>query len=664
MNATDRAALTRLAGYPAQARIACADELGRGQTSPEIEIISHMALADQSGSLKNLHASTSALLASGYRSARTCAFHARCFPAYVAEETAHQLLIEAEKKANDAPVLLAEVATSYIALNQHGQALPLLERANQLAGASGTLASLLSLCQLHVGAYGKALASAQIAWSENPNTYHAAKVLLPAALAEKSQPDAQLCLDWMSRQNTDVSARVITDWSEILEHMRHFVSAAIVYRSLMEANKTSFSHVGRYGELLLKAYRPDDAVQYLLKAAELNPDNEGVHTALARCYIQLGNLPKARKSLMKSIDLYPKQINAYAILSEIDAKALTSSHLDDLSHTIYAGIADVETRAAGMLALARSKEVLKDYPAAFRYFSDANQIFDQHYQSLGLGYDKAAIEDEFAATKEIFSACNMQKYERSGALLSDYIFILGMPRSGTTLCEQILSAHPEITGMGERGVIGNFWRTLYQEWQRGTDVRDFLATNVKTWADKYEAAMAGASEAAAVYIDKAPLNFRYIGLISLLIPDARIIYAHRDPIDTCLSIFRLRFPHSFTFANNLENLAHYYRCHLDLMNHWQQVTPLKMIEYSYETLVADTESEARRLIAFTKQQWDPACLNFHTSGRPVYTLSGSQVRRPIYNSAVKRWQRYENLLPEALLSLATNRSQDTSTPKA
>lgn len=664
MNATDRAALTRLAGYPTQARKVCADAVERGQPNPEIEIISHMALADQTGSLQDLHAATSELLASGYRSARTCAFHARCCPTYVPEETARQHLIEAEQKAKDAPVLLAEIATSYIALNQHGQALFLLERANQLAGASGTLSSLLSLCQLHVGAYGQALASARIAWKENPDTYHAAKALLPAALAEKSQPDAQLCLDWMSRQKAEVSARVITEWSEILEHMRHFVSAAIVYRPLMEANKTSFPHVGRYGELLLKAYRPDEAEPYLLKAADLKPGHEGVHTALARCYIQLGNLPKARDSLMKSIDLCPKQINAYAILSEIDAKALTSGHLDDLSHAIDAGIADVETRAAGMLALARSKEVSKDYPAAFQYFSDANKIFDQHYQSLGLGYDKAAIEDEFAATKEIFSTRNMQSYQRSGVSLSDYIFILGMPRSGTTLCEQILSAHPEITGMGERGVIGNFWRTLYQEWQQGTDVRDFLATSVGTWAEKYEAAMAGSSETATVYIDKAPLNFRYIGLISLVLPGAKIIYAQRDPVDTCLSIFRLRFPHSFTFANSLENLAHYYGCHLDLMNHWRQSTPLEMTQYNYETLVTDTESEARRLVAFAEQNWDPACLNFHTSGRPVYTLSGSQVRKPIYHSAVKRWQHYENLLPEVLLQLASSRSQENSVPTA
>ncbi|CAN0402377.1 unnamed protein product, partial [Ectocarpus sp. 13 AM-2016] len=212
---------------------------------------------------------------------------------------------------------MAEVAAVYIGINQHRDALPIMLQANNIIKDSGTLASLLATCQIHAGEYDAALSTARKAWTANPNTYHAARVLLPPAIAEKSERDAQLCLDWMQRQNNAVSAKVTTEWSDVLEHMRYFMSAAIVYRPLMEANKNSFASLWRYGELLLKAYKPEEAESYLQKAADLRPDNGGVFAMLGRCYIQLGNLAKAKRCLSKSIELLPEQVNAYAMLSEI-----------------------------------------------------------------------------------------------------------------------------------------------------------------------------------------------------------------------------------------------------------------------------------------------------------------------------------------------------------
>ncbi len=651
MKATDRAALTRLAGYPAQAIIQCNALLNNGVTDPQINAIMHMASADQNGDMQTLHMSLSRLNSKGFRNARTCAFMARCAPDFASTRTAAQLLLEAKALAGNDPYLLAEVAAAYTGINQHREALPILVKANSIIKDSGTLASMLAICQTHMGEYGAALLTARRSWSANPNTYHAAKALLPPALAERSERDTQLCLDWMQQQSKSIAASIITEWSDMLEHMRHFMSAAIVYRPLMEANTNSFEHVWRYGELLLKAYQPEDAELHLQKAADLQPDEGGIYATLGRCYIQLGDLTKAKRCLLKSIELSPKQVNAYAMLSEIDASAITERQTKDLAKAINNTSMDPEIRASGILTLARSQEAKKNYPGAFQYFSKANALLENHYHSLGNGYDKALVEEELAMSQEIFNDDNMVNCQLGQASSKEYVFILGMPRSGTTLCEQILSAHPQITGMGERGIIGNFWRLLTQEWRSGTDIQDFLESNLKGWAQIYDRAMADASTAASVYIDKAPLNFRYIGLIALMIPNAKIIYARRDPIDTCLSIFRLRFPHSFTFANNLDHLAHYYRFHLETMDYWRRVTSLETTEYQYEQLVENTETEAKRLVAFTGQQWDPVCLDFHTTGRPVYTLSGSQVRKPIYLSAVKRWREYETLLPSSVLAL-------------
>jgi len=228
------------------------------------------------------------------------------------------------------------------------------------------------------------------------------------------------------------------------------------------------------------------------------------------------------------------------------------------------------------------------------------------------------------------------------------IFILGMPRSGTTLIEQILASHPEIHGGGERY---DLQRNIEAGFGKIGDAA--FAVNINQ-ASPDQFSMAGDNYVRGVrdrfiggrYItDKMPNNFQLIGMIHLMLPNAKIIHCCRDPLDTCLSIFKNLFTaDGHYYAYDLTELGRYYGLYGDLMNHWRDMLPGVIHDIHYEDLVMDQESETRALIEFFGLDWDDSCLEFQKTARPVHTTSSVQVRKPIYNDSIQSWKRYENRL--------------------
>jgi hypothetical protein len=221
-----------------------------------------------------------------------------------------------------------------------------------------------------------------------------------------------------------------------------------------------------------------------------------------------------------------------------------------------------------------------------------------------------------------------------------------MPRSGTTLVEQILASHPAVFGAGEIGLlerllIGRLGPTL-SPGERACRMAGLTDQDLEGLGTAYAEAVAKLAPGAARITDKMPSNFRLAGLIRLILPNARIISCRRDPIDTGLSCYARKFSRGQTFTYDLKELGTYYRAYNGLMAHWREILPAdRLLEVAYEDVVDDLEGQSRRLVAFCGLPWDDACLAFHQTPRTVRTASVNQVRQPIYRSAVARWKAYE-----------------------
>jgi hypothetical protein len=233
------------------------------------------------------------------------------------------------------------------------------------------------------------------------------------------------------------------------------------------------------------------------------------------------------------------------------------------------------------------------------------------------------------------------------------VFVIGMPRSGTTLVEQILASHPDIHGAGELGTMGRLAAAIkppgFPAAVCGLDAADRAAIG-RRYLDRVRPLAAGRSRV----VDKMPGNFVFAGLIRLALPRARIIHCRRDPVDTCLSCYQRLFLGEQGFTYDLGELGRFYRSYLRLMAHWRQMMPPdRFIEVDYEEVVDDVEGQARRLIDFCGLEWNESCLEFHRNERQVRTASVNQVRQPIYRGSVGRWRRHEAHLGPLLAALGT-----------
>jgi hypothetical protein len=239
------------------------------------------------------------------------------------------------------------------------------------------------------------------------------------------------------------------------------------------------------------------------------------------------------------------------------------------------------------------------------------------------------------------------------------VFIVGMPRSGTSLVEQILASHPAVHGAGELDFIHRvFLGTLDM---LHTDVSEYPAcldnlteSQVDGMAHIYLGPLLAFNPAAKRITDKMPLNFLHLGLIAALFPEARIIHCTRDPMDTCLSCFLTHFNRGHEFKHNLTHLGHFYRQYERLMAHWKSVIDLPILDVCYEQVIANPEAQSHRMVEFLGLPWDDRCLNFHDNQRAVVTASLLQVRKPIYDTSVRRWKRYEPHLAALKAALWAN----------
>ena len=434
--------------------------------------------------------------------------------------------------------------------------------------------------------------------------------------------------------------------------------------------------------------RAEEALPLLRRAIALNPRFVEAHVNLGTVFRTLDRRAEARASFDKALALEPRNVLAHVQVAGMNletgnaaearrwyelALQIEPNNVRVLCDVMESGkVAADDPNLALLEARARDASALPVYQRLRLHFSLGKAYADNglHDRSFGhylegnalkrrqTEYDEAAELGVFDRISQVFTAEFLQS--RAGARNgSDRpIFVLGMMRSGSTLVEQILASHPDVVAGGERRDLNEAYkevrRTIHLPATYPEVVRLFDAAQVseigRCYLKRLEKAAGGKS--AARITDKMLGNFSSIGLIRLALPNARIIHTFRDPIDTCLSCFSKLFADKQPFTYDLGELGRYYRAYQTLMDHWRRVLPAgAMLEVRYEDVVADLETQARRIVAYCGLEWNDSCLSFHTNTRPVRTASQLQVRQPLYRSSVGRWRPAPEILRPLLEGL-------------
>ena len=366
--------------------------------------------------------------------------------------------------------------------------------------------------------------------------------------------------------------------------------------------------------------------------------------AYAKWLQEQGRFEDSVRALNQSIDLQPIQGEAYRGLAEARSFVLGGKPLvERVLAIIDRPSIDERSRMHLAYALGKAYDQAKDYQMAMHYFDIANSLAYRIYPASQT-FDSASTLVESEVMGEIYTSDLVARMGQYGSSSQKPIFIVGMIRSGTTLLDQIVSSHPDVVSAGEQP----FWNveadSIHCKWRERPDPSD-----VPNLSEKYLTLLESEATESPRVSDKMPLNFRHLGLIHSVFPQAKILHIRRNPLDTCLSIYMTFFAGGPNFAYNQANIVAFYESYLRLMENWRRVLPPdRFFEVDYEDLVANPEPRIRSIIELLELHWDDACLNHSANESTVATPSRWQARQPIYTSSVEKWRHYEPWLGELI----------------
>ena len=396
-----------------------------------------------------------------------------------------------------------------------------------------------------------------------------------------------------------------------------------------------------------------EALSYYRRALEFNPTSADTYNNIGNTLRDLGRLDEARNAFRKALEIEPANVGVHVNLSDTKQFSENDPDLEALKRLDREAILSPTERMQLDFALGKAYADLKDHGRAFDYWRRGNER-----KRARIEYDESATAGTFERIKAVFTRALIAQKAGYGDSAQAPIFIVGMPRSGTTLVKQILASHPLVHGAGELRTFSDLANSLpegaptpvpYPEVVPGLD-----PAAIGQIGARYLATLARLAPGAKHVTDKMPSNFFFVGLIHLALPNACIIHTLRDPVATCVSCFSKLFTAEQNYTYDLADLGRYYRHYQALMAHWHRVLPQgRILDVRYEDVVGDLEGQARRILAHCGLGWNPNCLAFNATERPVRTASATQVRRPIYTSAVGRWRVYQESLGPLLAELGS-----------
>ena len=395
-----------------------------------------------------------------------------------------------------------------------------------------------------------------------------------------------------------------------------------------------------YGTVLTKLANYQEGKDAYLKALEFKPNSPRVHLSLGHVYKTMGEIDNSISSYKNTIFQNNLSGEAYWSLANLKTYSFSDNEIRDMEETLNGDMTDIE-RSQMHFALGKAYEVMKDYDKSFKNYFKGNKVKK--------GLIKYSSDDTTQNTKKIlefFNQENIKNLSKSSTNDQDPIFVLGMPRSGSTLVDQIISSHSKVDGTQELPNIIKIAAELNADEQSNYPevLKELDDMQLSDLGKNYILETAWARDRAPFFIDKMPNNFIHIGLIKTILPNAKIIDTRRDPMDTCFSCFKQFFARGQLFTYSLEDLGNYYSDYIRAMNHWHNIYGKDILTVHYDNVINKTEETIRELTDYCNLPFEQECLEFYKSSRPVKTPSAEQVRQPIYKSGLNYWKNYENHL--------------------
>lgn len=581
-----------------------------------------------------------------------------------------ELLQRAVKVAPGHAKAQEDLGTILLTLNRPEEAVIHLERARQLTPAHAPLLSKLSAAKQKLGmdaeadtlrreaaaqspahakldeatklfVQGKFRESEKLAQQlvrENPHDVNAALLLARLAMMASCYEDARAILEKIiAREPSFIAAW--HDLGTVLKELHYYEKAVeLLDDALSLQPENALTHY-YLGAALAMAARPADAVGAYQRAVELDPELPGAHIGLGHVLKTVGDQEKGIAAYRKAIELRPNFGETYYSLANLKTFRFTSSDISEMNQRVGDTSLPVDCRVHFAFALGKAYEDSKDYDKSFENYALANRL---HRDTIA--YDPVQTEIAHERMRETFNEAYFQKNRDSeGCQAPDPIFIVGLPRSGSTLLEQILASHSLVDGTSELPDISIIAQSLTKPkiGQAFPQCMPDLPSQVVTeLGESYLEQTRRHRGTAPFFTDKMPNNFVYVGFIKAILPNAKIIDARRHPMDSCFGCFKQHFAKGQTFTYDLFELGEFYLEYLQMMEHWDVVLPGQVLRVQYENVVEDLEPEVRRILEFCGLPFEDTCVHFHENKRAVRTASSEQVRQPIYRDSVQTWRRF------------------------
>lgn len=425
---------------------------------------------------------------------------------------------------------------------------------------------------------------------------------------------------------------------KIEQGRRRFEAAVTALRQALAIEPAHADSWLVLGNCLRELRRHDEAIDCFRQALCLAPDMAGACHNLAMCLEEKGELAKAERTFRRTLEIDPTLTDAWRHIVELRQGRVDENDVVTMRALQRGHGLDDEQRSALDFALGRALADCGDHEAAFAAYAEANRL-----RRARIEYDTGAMEQHFDRIRRCLDEAFLARHREAGIDDPTPIFIVGMPRSGTTLVEQILTRHDQVYGAGECYLLHDLVSARSSRQPEASypdsllDCEDDVLNRL---AAEYVAGLRKVGGSMARITDKMPQNFLYLGLIGLVLPKAHIVHCRRDPLDTALSIFFHPFPPGHDYAYDLVEIGHYYRLYDRLMAHWHALLPGRIHDIQYERLITQQEAETQRLLTFCGLDWQASCLEPHKGHSTVQTLSVAQVREAVHDRSVRRWEHY------------------------